>query len=329
MLDLHLRRKDLATNYLSNPFASSASSSLPSPQALISDDSTPSPMLNFQTALFNSAIMILLNLWAGSRMGMMADPRREMDDVYRCVKILKSYERRYQNAGRASDIISSMIDLQSSSEVGSGRDGSRKRDRDDDEGGKQRTKMTKTSNDNSNLNLSSSNIALDAVLPSQTPQQPTSLRPSSNLDRYPTTSNSAPSTQTHSSELHFPLTPLVLDQSLSNRAEFNQSASISQSDQLFYNADSESALYGLPLYTEDLGRLPVLLNSSNDLMSGIESGSLPGAASGSGFGHAGTNADSDTGVTLAGESWMNQSPSCGLDFRYRNQSNDGDYWIGS
>lgn len=264
-------------------------------------------------------------------MGMMTDPRREMDDVYRCLKILKSYERRYQNAGRASDIISSMIDLQSSSEVGSGRDGSRKRDRDDDEGGKQRTKMTKTSNDNSNLNLSSSNIAHDAVLPSQTPQytQPTFLHPSSNLDRYPTTSNSASSMQTHSPELHFPLAPLASDQSLSHGAEFNQSAPISQSDPPFYNADSDSALYRLPLYTEDLGRLPVLLNSSNDVMSGIESGSVPGAASGSGYEYAGLNPDSDTGVTLAGEPWVNQSPSCGLDFRYRNHFNDGDYWISS
>ncbi|KAF8823481.1 hypothetical protein HHX47_DHR10000062 [Lentinula edodes] len=60
-------------------------------------------------ALFNSAIVLLLNLWGGRQLGLATDPIRTMADVNKSLRILKTYESIYQNAGRMCDIISELI----------------------------------------------------------------------------------------------------------------------------------------------------------------------------------------------------------------------------
>ncbi|KAJ3859348.1 fungal-specific transcription factor domain-containing protein [Lentinula novae-zelandiae] len=90
VLDLHSKRQDFhSPQYLS------ASLSVTSEPRLI-----PTQMSNSAVILFNSAIMILLNLWSGKRLGLATDMKREMEDVQLSVRILKGYEKRYQNAGR-------------------------------------------------------------------------------------------------------------------------------------------------------------------------------------------------------------------------------------
>lgn len=46
-------------------------------------------------ALFNCAVVLLLNVWGGRRLGLSTDRAKEMADVHRCIKVLESNEKRY------------------------------------------------------------------------------------------------------------------------------------------------------------------------------------------------------------------------------------------
>ena len=46
-------------------------------------------------SLFAAGIVLLLNIWGGKRSGVATDPAREMEDVHKAMKMLKSMERRY------------------------------------------------------------------------------------------------------------------------------------------------------------------------------------------------------------------------------------------
>ncbi|KAK7034648.1 Gypsy retrotransposon integrase-like protein 1 [Paramarasmius palmivorus] len=69
------------------------------------------PFPSTQMALFNSAIVLLLNIWGGKRLGITLDPARELGDVYKCLNVLRSYEQRWQITGRLCDIITELISV--------------------------------------------------------------------------------------------------------------------------------------------------------------------------------------------------------------------------
>ncbi|KAJ7940570.1 fungal-specific transcription factor domain-containing protein [Mycena leptocephala] len=58
------------------------------------------PNQNMLPAAFTSAIVLLLNTWSGKRSGFAYNPSKEMEDVYKCMKMLTVAEKRYQAAGR-------------------------------------------------------------------------------------------------------------------------------------------------------------------------------------------------------------------------------------
>ncbi|KAK7682544.1 hypothetical protein QCA50_014344 [Cerrena zonata] len=58
-----------------------------------------------QVALFTSAIVLLLNIWGGKRSGLTTDPAREMADVHKCMRMLKHLEPRWHTAGRLWDVL--------------------------------------------------------------------------------------------------------------------------------------------------------------------------------------------------------------------------------
>ncbi|KAJ3739033.1 fungal-specific transcription factor domain-containing protein [Lentinula detonsa] len=62
-------------------------------------------------SIFNSAIILLLNLWGGRKLGLATDPIRDMADVDKSLRILKVYQSKYQNAGRMCDIILELISV--------------------------------------------------------------------------------------------------------------------------------------------------------------------------------------------------------------------------
>ncbi|KAJ3720335.1 fungal-specific transcription factor domain-containing protein, partial [Lentinula raphanica] len=86
VLDLHSRRIDF---YSLQPSPGSSSST----PTTTTSRSVPSQIVNSPVVLFNSIIMILLNLWSGKRLELATDFKREMEDVHLSLRILKSYER--------------------------------------------------------------------------------------------------------------------------------------------------------------------------------------------------------------------------------------------
>ncbi|KAF7967970.1 hypothetical protein HWV62_32437 [Athelia sp. TMB] len=51
-------------------------------------------MPQLQAAVFTAGIVLLLNIWGGKRSGVNADPKKEMEEVHRCLAVLKFGEKR-------------------------------------------------------------------------------------------------------------------------------------------------------------------------------------------------------------------------------------------
>ncbi|KAJ3912857.1 hypothetical protein F5877DRAFT_72044 [Lentinula edodes] len=245
-VQIHVHRK----NFHSPQYLSASSSVTSEPRSI------PTQMSNSAVILFNSAIMILLNLWSGKRLGLATDMKREMEDVQLSVRILKGYEKRYQNAGRMCDIINELISVMGPSNAGSP---SRKHDRDEDrEKYRDRVQKPRTHNVdgattdaygfhphyNSNIsNYESQSSLFHEQLQSAQVQYPESNSSTVFSSALPSSSCSS---QHHSSSY------LEIPSSSSTRTaeSFNQAMAI-------------ESMMELPLHTEDLGRLPVLLGSDH------------------------------------------------------------------
>ncbi|KAJ7239770.1 fungal-specific transcription factor domain-containing protein [Mycena haematopus] len=62
------------------------------------------------TALFDSALILLLNVWGGRRARLLpSDISRAVTDIKKCVDVLHLYEKRYPLAGRKCDIITEIL----------------------------------------------------------------------------------------------------------------------------------------------------------------------------------------------------------------------------
>ncbi|KAF7364586.1 Zn(2)-C6 fungal-type domain-containing protein [Mycena venus] len=57
------------------------------------------------SALMDAAIVILLNVWGAGRTGISVDPQRAINDVKKCISVLKMYELHWQAAGRYCDLL--------------------------------------------------------------------------------------------------------------------------------------------------------------------------------------------------------------------------------
>lgn len=55
---------------------------------------------NILIAVFHSALVLLLNLWGGKGLGLSINPSRAMEDVFKCMNVMRKYEDRYLVAGR-------------------------------------------------------------------------------------------------------------------------------------------------------------------------------------------------------------------------------------
>ncbi|KAI0682880.1 fungal-specific transcription factor domain-containing protein [Cytidiella melzeri] len=63
-------------------------------------------------SLFLAGIILLLNIWGGKRAGsVIADPAKEMSDVYKAMKMLKALERKWHTAGRLWDIMYELAEV--------------------------------------------------------------------------------------------------------------------------------------------------------------------------------------------------------------------------
>ncbi|KAL1679398.1 fungal-specific transcription factor domain-containing protein [Schizophyllum commune] len=90
------------------------------------------PLASMQTAVFNAALVLLLNIWTGRQSGLEPNPK-DLEDIRICMGILKSFEARWHGAGRKWDILNGLsfaADV-GMSPVPAHRDAARKRRRDE------------------------------------------------------------------------------------------------------------------------------------------------------------------------------------------------------
>ncbi|KAG5337178.1 hypothetical protein C0989_010375 [Termitomyces sp. Mn162] len=66
---------------------------------------TALPLPTLLITAFTSTVVLLLNIWRGKRLGVAPHPKREIDDVQRCLNILKACEATWYSAGRYRDIL--------------------------------------------------------------------------------------------------------------------------------------------------------------------------------------------------------------------------------
>ncbi|KAJ6587133.1 fungal-specific transcription factor domain-containing protein [Mycena vulgaris] len=67
------------------------------------------PLAHVKMALFDSAVILLLIVWSRKQTGMVIDASKEIRDVHACLNVLRSFERRWQIAGRLWDTIYAML----------------------------------------------------------------------------------------------------------------------------------------------------------------------------------------------------------------------------
>ncbi|KAJ7763334.1 fungal-specific transcription factor domain-containing protein [Mycena metata] len=60
---------------------------------------------------FTAGIVLLLNVWSGKRMGVMANPSREMVNVQKCMEVVRLCEDRWQAAGPCWDILAELASV--------------------------------------------------------------------------------------------------------------------------------------------------------------------------------------------------------------------------
>ncbi|KAF9269375.1 hypothetical protein L218DRAFT_264174 [Marasmius fiardii PR-910] len=48
-----------------------------------------------QMSLYSSAMVLMLNLWGNSRLGLSIDPATHLEDIHRCISVLKRFEKRH------------------------------------------------------------------------------------------------------------------------------------------------------------------------------------------------------------------------------------------
>ncbi|KAJ6629500.1 fungal-specific transcription factor domain-containing protein [Mycena sp. CBHHK59/15] len=60
-------------------------------------------------AIFDSGVVLLLNVWGGRQAGLSTDPRKCLQDVDICLRLLGVYEKKWHVAGRQHDIITELM----------------------------------------------------------------------------------------------------------------------------------------------------------------------------------------------------------------------------
>ncbi|KAJ7595463.1 fungal-specific transcription factor domain-containing protein [Mycena floridula] len=68
--------------------------------------------MNTIVPLFSSALVLLLNHWAGRRFGLQSNPGKQYADVWNCINVLRHYEPTWHYAGRFCDVLEQLINFE-------------------------------------------------------------------------------------------------------------------------------------------------------------------------------------------------------------------------
>ncbi|KAF8492551.1 fungal-specific transcription factor domain-containing protein [Russula emetica] len=63
------------------------------------------PSSHFQLPAFTAGVVLLLNIWGAKRSGGITEPAKEMEDVHKCMAVLRAAEGRWHGAGRLWDVL--------------------------------------------------------------------------------------------------------------------------------------------------------------------------------------------------------------------------------
>ncbi|KAJ7209377.1 fungal-specific transcription factor domain-containing protein [Mycena haematopus] len=100
-------------------------------------------------AVFDSCLILLLNVWGGHFVGLAVEPQKYLQDVQACLRVFRTYESRWQLAGRQHDIIMELMNA-ANTQAHTYAPNPLKRGRQHD-------------NDNTNINLESTQVELDLL----------------------------------------------------------------------------------------------------------------------------------------------------------------------
>ncbi|KAJ7091086.1 hypothetical protein C8R44DRAFT_990636 [Mycena epipterygia] len=65
--------------------------------------------VNFHMSdVFNSALVLLLNLWSGRRTGLVSNSSRDLENVHKCMEVLRLCENRWRTAGMLWDVLAEL-----------------------------------------------------------------------------------------------------------------------------------------------------------------------------------------------------------------------------
>ncbi|KAI0081043.1 hypothetical protein K474DRAFT_57243 [Panus rudis PR-1116 ss-1] len=210
-----------------------------------------------QIALFTSGIVLLLNIWGGKRSGLTIDPAKEMTEVHKCMKMLKHLESRWHTAGRLWDVLYELASVGDLPLPQSSPAPSQKRDRDSE------------GNSPASNSLTSSPQASSAPTPATSTSSGAAAAGGGITSTGENVRNVAGSRRV-SRESYMPQSI----QGYGSQPQASSSASASSSSSSYISQHHSSSMHGtnggytLPIYTEELGRIPIHpgINNSDPLV---------------------------------------------------------------
>ncbi|KAF8625237.1 hypothetical protein AX17_006903 [Amanita inopinata Kibby_2008] len=197
-----------------------------------------------QMAVFTAGIVLLLNIWGGKRSGLSTDPHKEMADVYKCMQVLRLSEQRWHMCGRLWDILYELASVGELPLPHSSPPSSNKRERDEDSLLTESTPSPVGPGELGTLTLTVPTVPLSMSSTSTS---------SSSLQEGPRMIVGSKRVQ----RMHPIQTQPQPSQSQQPQSQPPQSQPQVQAPPPQQQQHQQSQFYALPMYSDELGRLPL------------------------------------------------------------------------
>uniref|UniRef100_A0A8H7Y2F1 Zn(2)-C6 fungal-type domain-containing protein n=1 Tax=Psilocybe cubensis TaxID=181762 RepID=A0A8H7Y2F1_PSICU len=222
----------------------------------------PLTIPQIQMSVFTSGVVLLLSIWGGKRSGLSTDPNKEMEDVHKCMEVLRNSEDRWHSAGRLWDILyelASVGDLPLPQHSPSSNN-KRERDSDDPIGA---SDSQQSDSDNSGEPIA---FGTDEFIISSLPFGNNNSSSNRNIAGSRRVESSIRSAQALQSEMHqqgfTPSSSPTHQRSLAHRS--SQSRMQLQHERSLVSSINQNQVqsrspveFALPLYSNELGRIPL------------------------------------------------------------------------
>ncbi|PPQ77624.1 hypothetical protein CVT25_011235 [Psilocybe cyanescens] len=209
-------------------------------------------------SVFTSGVVLLLSIWGGKRSGLSTDPNKEMEDVHKCMEVLRSSEDRWHSAGRLWDILYELasvgdLPLPQRSPFGANK---RERDSDGPIGG-----SDNQSSDSENPGLFGTDDFI--VLPLSKSNSPRNIAGSRRVESSIRTAQALQSErqQQQQQDLIPSSSPThqrsLMHRSSQSRIQLQPDPSLMSSINQSQPQSRSPVAFALPMYSDELGRIPL------------------------------------------------------------------------